>query len=556
MKKLLALLLALAMCLSMFACGETESKKDKKDKDEEEVEEIDIDELDEDELEEYIEELEEELEDLEKDLEDAEEDEDDEAIEELEEEIKAIEKKLKKAKKALGEDEEETEEDEEETKKPSKKPSKNDKEAETTAVETTAVETTVAYDDWWYAETTAPAYYWTEDAPVVEEPGAVPVIEPDVEYDTVGYYHWKRFSEIALDYTAEEIANAVLFLEVGGKPLNQFMGGVVPLDGMEYFPGFDNYVIKGFEDGAIFMPMMGSIAYVGYIFELEDSDDAEDFIEKLYDNANPRWQVCVTADQVVAGAVGNMVFFIMCPSYYEVYVEPTVEPDYPAEDDKIYRIASDYDWAPFEYFSSYLGRYTGFDVDIMAAIAKDQDISYTMDYIGYTDALEGTRDGNYDGAIMAIEYNENREDSYDFSDAYFFDGIVLFDDIYGNINTFDDLRGKTIGITSDNSSFFYDYTEEYGFTTREFQTVSDLFTAINNNEVEAGFAWFALGTYENKENNYMLTIKDIAVYECGYVFMVPDGENATLIQKFNQGLANIIASGEYDEICEKYGFEY
>ena len=37
-------------------------------------------------------------------------------------------------------------------------------------------------------------------------------------------------------------------------------------------------------------------------------------MKQLTDNCNPRWLVCVEADQVVVGAVGNQVFFLMCPS--------------------------------------------------------------------------------------------------------------------------------------------------------------------------------------------------------------------------------------------------
>ena len=38
-----------------------------------------------------------------------------------------------------------------------------------------------------------------------------------------------------------------------------------------------------------------------------------------------------------------------------------------------------------------------------------------------------------------------------------------------------------------------------------------------------------------------------------YGFAVKKGENAELIAMFNKGLANIKASGKYDEILAKYG---
>ena len=148
------------------------------------------------------------------------------------------------------------------------------------------------------------------------------VIAPEVDATTVGGLHWVAFEAAVAenaDATVEELANTVLFTEVDGAPLNQFMGGVMPVEvGAEYFPGFDNYAITGYTACANFMPMIGSIAYVGYIFELEDGADVQAFINGLTENCNPRWNICVMADQTVAGAVGNKVFFLMCPETYDM----------------------------------------------------------------------------------------------------------------------------------------------------------------------------------------------------------------------------------------------
>ena len=81
--------------------------------------------------------------------------------------------------------------------------------------------------------------------------------------------------------------------------------------------GFDNFEVKGFKKGATFMPMMGSIAFVGYVFELEDNVKPADFIASLKKNANLRWNICVEAEEMVTGNVGNKVFFVMCPKAFE-----------------------------------------------------------------------------------------------------------------------------------------------------------------------------------------------------------------------------------------------
>ena len=96
----------------------------------------------------------------------------------------------------------------------------------------------------------------------------------------------------------------------------KFMGGAMEVE-PGLLSGFDNTEITGFKSGAVFMPMIGSIAFVGYVFELENAADTGAFISKLKSSANMRWNICVEAEEMVTGSVGNKVFFVMCPKTLE-----------------------------------------------------------------------------------------------------------------------------------------------------------------------------------------------------------------------------------------------
>ena len=95
-----------------------------------------------------------------------------------------------------------------------------------------------------------------------------------------------------------------------------FAGGAMEVE-PGLLAGFDNYEVKGFKSGAVFMPMIGSIAFVGYIFTLEDGADVNAFMENLKANSNPRWNICVAAEETLVSNVGNKVFFVMSPLYLE-----------------------------------------------------------------------------------------------------------------------------------------------------------------------------------------------------------------------------------------------
>ena len=95
-----------------------------------------------------------------------------------------------------------------------------------------------------------------------------------------------------------------------------FMGGAMEVE-PGLLSGFDNTEITGFKSGAVFMPMIGSIAFIGYVFELENAAETGAFISKLKSSANMRWNICVEAEEMVTGSVGNKVFFVMCPKVLE-----------------------------------------------------------------------------------------------------------------------------------------------------------------------------------------------------------------------------------------------
>ena len=67
----------------------------------------------------------------------------------------------------------------------------------------------------------------------------------------------------------------------------------------------------------MFGPMIGSIPFIGYVFELKDETDVNQFISTLKSNADLRWNICTEADEMVVCSVDKKVFFVMCPKYFE-----------------------------------------------------------------------------------------------------------------------------------------------------------------------------------------------------------------------------------------------
>ena len=143
-----------------------------------------------------------------------------------------------------------------------------------------------------------------------EKPEEKPAEKPVETPKTVGNNLLNIFKANASG-SAYSVAEKII--EKGNLP---FMAGAMEVE-PGFLNGFDNAEITGFKSGASFGPMIGSIAFIGYVFELEDGVSASNFIKNLKQNANLRWNICVEAEEMVAGSSGNKVFFVMCPKTFE-----------------------------------------------------------------------------------------------------------------------------------------------------------------------------------------------------------------------------------------------
>ncbi|MBP3284412.1 MAG: hypothetical protein J6M02_02810 [Clostridia bacterium] len=154
----------------------------------------------------------------------------------------------------------------------------------------------------------------TDNKPVEELPAEKPQEEPKEEEPTE-----KSVGNILLDDFKAKADSASSMLDLA-ESLRQnsvipFMSGAMEIE-EGFLSGFDNAEIKGFKSGASFGPMIGSIPFIGYVFELENAADVPSFISLLESNANLRWNICVQADEMVSGSIGNKVFFVMAPTHF------------------------------------------------------------------------------------------------------------------------------------------------------------------------------------------------------------------------------------------------
>lgn len=109
--------------------------------------------------------------------------------------------------------------------------------------------------------------------------------------------------------------------------------------------------------------------------------------------------------------------------------------------EETYLIGTDTTFAPFEFEKD--GEHVGIDMDILKAIAKDQNFKYEIKAMGFNAAVQALEANQVDGVIAGMSITDERKQKFDFSDPYFDSGVVmgiLKDN--DEIKTYDDLKGK------------------------------------------------------------------------------------------------------------------
>lgn len=222
---------------------------------------------------------------------------------------------------------------------------------------------------------------------------------------------------------------------------------------------------------------------------------------------------------------------------------------------KTYIIYSDNSFAPFEFLDESSNTYVGVDMDLLAAIAKDQNLKYEMHNEGFDASMGAVQSGQADAMIAGMTIKPDREETFDFSDGYFNDGQCLVVSNKSDVAKFEDLKGKTVAIKA--STAGHDYAEsikeQYGFTTVTYEGSNEMYQAVINGVNDACFEDYSVVSYAIKNASLELKIVSDVINAAPYGFAVKKGTNAELIKAFNTGLANIKASGEYDNILSKYG---
>lgn len=152
-------------------------------------------------------------------------------------------------------------------------------------------------------------------------------------------------------------------------------------------------------------------------------------------------------------------------------------------------IGTDITFAPFE-FQDVNGEFVGIDIDLLDAIAKDQNFQYEIKPLGFNAAVQALESNQVDGVIAGMSITDERKQKFDFSDSYFESGVVMGVGANNDtIQSYEDLRGQKVAVKTgtEGYSFAESISEQYGFSIVPFDDSSQMYDDVKTGNSVATF---------------------------------------------------------------------
>jgi len=222
----------------------------------------------------------------------------------------------------------------------------------------------------------------------------------------------------------------------------------------------------------------------------------------------------------------------------------------PAQTSKELLVAVDTAFIPFSFKQG--NSYTGFDVEMWDAIAKQQGLRYKLQPMDFNGILPGLQTRNIDVAIAGITIRPDRQQVVDFSDPYYESGLaILVRADETGISNVQSLAGKTIGVKIGTTTVDYLRDNVPQAKLKLFPNIDNAFLDLATGRVDAVVHDTPnVQYYANTAGKGRVKVSGTLISGEFYGIGLPKGSELT--QEINQGLAAIRANGVYNAIYAKW----
>ena len=218
--------------------------------------------------------------------------------------------------------------------------------------------------------------------------------------------------------------------------------------------------------------------------------------------------------------------------------------------DKELIVATDTAFVPFEFKQG--NTYTGFDIDLWAAIAKELNLKYTLQPMDFNGIIPGLQTRNIDVALAGITIRDDRKQVIDFSDPYYESGLAILVAANNNdIKSAKDLAGKDVAVKTGTATVDFMKKQVPEAKLRLFPNIDNAYLELATGRVDAA-------VHDTPNVQYYANtagkgrVKVVGTVKSGDFYGIAFPKGSDLVAKVNQALATLKSNGQYDAIYTKW----
>ncbi len=221
-------------------------------------------------------------------------------------------------------------------------------------------------------------------------------------------------------------------------------------------------------------------------------------------------------------------------------------------DGKVYTVATDNAYVPFEYLDEESGELVGFDIDLITALAEEAGIEIEFETLEFAGIVAGLGSGKFDIGIAGMTITEERKENIDFTQPYYEAGLILAvtEENADEIQSIDDVDGKVVATRQGSTS--QEYLEENTDATAEaFPEIVEAYQNVLAGRADAVLYDLPNVQYysEKEAGGELVTVGEKLTGE-DYGIGFPKGSE--LRDKIDEALTTLKENGTYDDIYEKW----
>jgi cystine transport system substrate-binding protein len=221
------------------------------------------------------------------------------------------------------------------------------------------------------------------------------------------------------------------------------------------------------------------------------------------------------------------------------------------EKDGVLVVGTEGTYRPFSYHENGSGALTGYDVEVVKAVADRLGLEVRFEETQWDAIFAGLEAGRFDVIANQVSINPERKAEYDFSEPYTVSrGVVVTLDGDDSISAVADLEGKTTAQSL--TSNWYQLAQDNGANVEAVEGWAQAVTLLKQGRVDATVNdQLTFLDYQRTEGDRSLQVAAKTDEEARNAFAFRKG-SGSLVKAFDEALAELRADGTLAEISKKY----